>query len=226
MRGSSPRWSTKDASEAHLDEYPALTRGAAGSTPARGTAGKWRSSVVLAGLISLRSRVRIPPSPPMTSSSSGRAVGCYPIRCWFESSGVSAARDGHRGAPDPCKIGSQGSTPCRSTSRCSSVARAAPCRGEGRGFESRHWRTSTSSSAAELLPYKESRGGSSPSGCTLAEAEAVEAPGRDPGGSGFESRPSPQASVEQLAGSRGCRPRPLVGLQVRVLLGALLTTRS
>ena len=127
------------ASEAHLDEHPALNRGAAGSTPARGTVGKWRSSVVLAGLISLRSRVRIPPSPPMTSSSIGRAVGCYPIRCWFESSGVSA-RDGHRGAPDPCKIGSQGSTPCRSTSRCGSVARAAPCRGEGRGFESRHWR--------------------------------------------------------------------------------------
>ena len=83
-------------------------------------------------------------------------------------------------------------------------------------------RSSTSSSVAEHLPYKEMCGGSSPSGCTLAEAEEVEAPGRGPGGSGFESRPSPHPHdtflsdhpVSPTGQGNGLRSRPV---QVRVL---------
>lgn len=47
------------------------------------------------------------------------------------------------------------------------------------------------STGRERLPTKQEGAGSSPAGRAVSEAEAVEAPGRGPGGSGFESRRAP-----------------------------------
>lgn len=44
----------------------------------------------------------------------------------------------------------------------------------------------------EHLPTKQESAGSSPAGRAVSEAEAVDAPGRGPGGSGFESRRTPE----------------------------------
>lgn len=44
----------------------------------------------------------------------------------------------------------------------------------------------------EHRPTKPGSAGSSPAGRAVSEAEAVDAPGRDPGGSGFEPRRTPQ----------------------------------
>jgi hypothetical protein len=65
VRGSSPRRRTSDphVPRAQVVEQPALTDGFRVRVFGGALAG-WRSSVVLAGLISRSSRVRIPPLPP------------------------------------------------------------------------------------------------------------------------------------------------------------------
>ena len=73
----------------------------------------------------------------------------------------------------------------------------------------------TSTSAADCLPYKEEVGGSSPSSSTVAEVEVVDTPGCDPGGSRFESGRSPHLAGDleisggsySLPGGFDSRPR-------------------
>lgn len=66
-----------------------------------------------------------------------------------------------------------------------------------RGFESLCSCHSPIAQLAERLPVEEMGAGSNPAGGAVDEAEVAEAPGRDPGGSGFESRRSPHA-VQRL----------------------------
>ena len=74
----------------------------------------------------------------------------------------------------------------------------------------------------EHLFTKQEGAGSSPAGRAVSEAEVGDAPGRGPGGSGFESRRTPQYSATTRAGGRstsGSGPigerRPVQDRQVR-----------
>lgn len=66
----------------------------------------------------------------------------------------------------------------------------APCAGNPQDIRrragERPWLNRT-----ERLPTKQEGAGSNPAGRAVSEAEADEAPGRDPGGSGFEPRRTP-----------------------------------
>ena len=59
---------------------------------------------------------------------------------------------------------------------------------------------------ADRLSYKQGVGGSIPPSSTVAEVEVDDTPGREPGGSRFESGRSPQLTAGDLGSARSHTP--------------------
>jgi hypothetical protein len=83
------------------------------------------------------------------------------------------------------------------------VSKAARC-----GFESCHSCAFLRSTTAVRRPVKATVAGSSPAGGAVIEVEVDEAPVRDTGGSGFESRRSPHAVGESWCSRWSVKPPP------------------
>ena len=151
----------------HLDNCRDIVVEASATWLRHGSVAPWGAAGCRPAVIPTQG-VRFPPGPRCASRLTGRAPGSYPGQDWV--------RDPGRLLPD------------RTHAAVAQPVRAAACRAEGHGFESRRWRHVDVAEWRRHRSTKPESAGSTPAvDAQLAVAQWTRAPPSEGGGRTFES---------------------------------------